>query len=258
MQPERELLQINAYADGEMDLQDLLAFEERLRTDAALRARVDEVRRLSSGIREDAQYHAAPASLNEFVAHAMPTAGAPRQRPWREVLSRWLAWRPLVPALALAVVASVVVNVALVRTSADERLDDALVASHVRATLSDRLVDVVSSDHHTVKPWLSARLDFSPPVRELSVPGSTFVGGRVDYIDGRRVAVLVYKQGQHVVDHYIWPVDAPDRSPQMTMVKGFRIAQWTQAGMTHRLVSDVNAAELDAIVQDCRRAVAGS
>jgi anti-sigma factor RsiW len=90
------------------------------------------------------------------------------------------------------------------------------------------------------------------------VPGSVFLGARVDYLDGRRVAVLVYKQGQHLVDHYIWPADAADRTPQVTTVKGFRIAQWTQGGMAHRVVSDVNAAELDAIVQDCRTPAAGS
>ena len=88
------------------------------------------------------------------------------------------------------------------------------------------------------------------------VPGVVFVGGRVDYLDGRRVAVLVYQQGRHTVDHYIWPADAADRAPHVTMLKGFRVAEWTQGGMAHRLVTDLNETELEAIIKDCRKTAA--
>ena len=82
---------------------------------------------------------------------------------------------------------------------------DEAVASHVRSTLGPHLVDVASSDHHTVKPFLSSKLGFSPPVYELQLPGSVFVGGRVDYLDGQPVAALVYRQGEHVVNAFVWP-----------------------------------------------------
>ena len=262
MQLDDELLLMNAYVDGEMDFQQQLRFEARLLTDPALRERVDEMRRLTSWIREEAVYHAAPAHLREALARSLPRAAvaprrdAPPRRPVRDVLATWLAWRPFVPALALATIATLAWNLSVLPLRGGGRLHEELVDSHVRATLSDRVVDVLSSDHHTVKPWLSSRLDFSPPVRALTVPGSVLVGGRLDYLDGRRVAVLVYKQGNHIVDHYIWPSEAADRAPRISMVKGFRVAEWTQGGMAHRIVSDVSEAELAAIVKDCRATAA--
>lgn len=257
-----ETLELNAYVDGELGLERQLEIEARLRGDAALRARVDALRRVREEVRGQAQYHAAPPGLLQGLRAASPNpaVAAPRgeraaQRGesapgWRA----WLAWRPLVPAFAAASLLAVGLNVALLQHSQQERVGEELVASHVRATLGQRLVDVASSDHHTVKPWLSARLDFSPPVHESELPNTEFLGGRVDYVDGREVAVLVSRHGNHVVDHYVWPTHAADSGVAFEVVKGFRVARWSADGMAHRVVSDLNAAELDAFVQALRRA----
>ena len=131
------------------------------------------------------------------------------------------------------VVVAVSLNLVWLRSAQDERLLDDVVASHVRSTLGQHLVDVASSDHHTVKPWLSSKLDFSPPVNELPIPGSVFVGGRVDYLDGRPVAALVYRQGQHVVNAFVWPSSEKDSKPAFSRERGFQTAHWSSGGMTH-------------------------
>ena len=128
-----------------------------------------------------------------------------------------------------------------------------MVASHVRSTLGEHLVDVASSDHHTVKPFLSSKLGFSPPVAALPLEGSTLLGGRVDYLDGRPVAALVYRQGQHVVDAFVWPDAGADRAPVFGAARGYRTAHWTQAGMTHWVISDLNEAEFQALVRVMQR-----
>ena len=104
-------------------------------------------------------------------------------------------------------------------------------------------------DHHTVKPFLSARLGFSPPVSELQLPGCVFLGGRVDYLDGRPVAALVYTFGQHIVNAFIWPASGRDRAPAFQMERGFRIARWSQGDMEHWVISDVNGEEFRRLVQ---------
>jgi len=150
------------------------------------------------------------------------------------------------PAASFAAVALVTWAVALgtMRPSEDERITQEVLASHVRATLSNRSYDVASSDQHTVKPWLSARLAFSPPVADLSASGFELVGGRLDYIGAQPVAVLVYKRRQHLIDVFVWPVEA-QKTEQPLARDGFNIERFARNGMGFWLVSDLNRNELD-------------
>jgi anti-sigma factor RsiW len=244
---------LDAFVDGELDLQSRLEMEQRLEAEPALRARVDELLRLKQLVREHASYHPAPDALRRRLAGptAAPQAPASARHSGAigAALGRWLAWRPLAASLSFAVVLAVAANLFWLRASNDERLTNDVVASHVRSTLGQHLVDVASSDHHTVKPFLSSRLGFSPPVDELRIPGSVFLGGRVDYLDGRPVAALVYRQGEHVVNSFVWPSTAADSAPSVSAERGFLTAHWSQGGMNHWVISDVNRAEFQAVVR---------
>jgi anti-sigma factor RsiW len=250
--------QLNAFVDGELDLKSQLDIERQLESDSALRKQVDEMRQLRELVRENADYHPAPDALRRRMAALMtssqekPAAPAPARAgaigAIAEGVQRWLGWRPLAASLSFAAVLAVAVNLVWVQSSRDERLTDDVVASHVRATLGQHLVDVASSDHHTVKPFLSSKLGFSPPVNELRIPGSVFLGGRVDYLDGRPVAALVYKQGEHVVDSFVWPSTASESKPSFSIERGYLTAHWSHNGMSHWVISDVNREEFRAVV----------
>jgi anti-sigma factor RsiW len=212
---------------------------------------------LCEAIRDGADCHRAPAALRERVAGSMAPE---RPRPGREraalatAVQRWLNWRPLVASFGLVAMLAVALNVAWLRSSQDGRVLDDVVASQMRSTLGQHLVDVASSDHHTVKPWLSSKLDFSPPVNELQIPGSVFVGGRVDYLDGHPVAALVYRQGEHVVNSFVWPESGNDSKPEFSQARGFQAAHWSKGGMTHWVISDVNREEFNTVVGAIRSA----
>jgi anti-sigma factor RsiW len=236
MNAEPSLQELNAFVDGELHLSRQLEIEARLRDDEALRAQVESLQRLRDDVRSQADYHAAPAALRM----AMSGAPSPSLQDARATLRRWFAWRPLASALAVAMCAVAAVNLVLSPRQQEDRLREEIVASHARATMTGHLVDVASSDQHTVKPYLSSRLDFSPPVRELTLPGSVFLGGRVDYLDGRPVAALVYRQGKHVVDSYVWPTQDADSAVRISTLRGFHVARWSRQGMAHCLVSDVS------------------
>jgi anti-sigma factor RsiW len=248
-----DLQQLNAFIDGELDLKSQLEFETRLRHDAALRTQADRLRQLRSALREGADYHAAPAALRQRLrASLAPPAAPPTPQPWAGAATaaqRWLGWRPMAASLAMASVLAVALNLAWMRWAQTDRVLGDVVASHVRSTLGQRLVDVASSDRHTVKPWLSSKLDFSPPVTELSLPGSVFLGGRVDYVDGRPVAALVYQQGQHVVNAFLWPSESQDRAAVFAAERGFQIAHWTRSGMNHWIISDLGREEFTTLVR---------
>ena len=250
-----ERQQLNAFVDGELDLKSQLDIEQQLESNAALRRQVDEMRQLREAVREHADYHPAPDALRRRMAtliassQATPAAPSPaRASAIGEAVQRWLGWRPLAASLSFAAVLAVAVNLVWLQSSRDDRLTDDVVASHVRATLGQHLVDVSSSDHHTVKPFLSSKLGFSPPVSELQIPGSVFLGGRVDYLDGRPVAALVYKQGEHVVNSFVWPSTASESKPSFSTERGYLTAHWSHNGMNHWVVSDVNREEFRTVV----------
>ncbi|HZQ73368.1 MAG TPA: anti-sigma factor [Burkholderiales bacterium] len=228
---------LHAYLDGELDPPRAVAFEARLAQDAGLRAAYERLRELSSAIREEADYHAAPAELSRAFSEQAPRA----RRSW------------LQPALALAaaVLLGIAVGFFLPRGAGEEALARELVASHVRATLSDRMIDVASSDQHTVKPWLSARLPFSPPVSDFSGEGFPLVGARVEYVGGKPAAVLVYKRRRHTIDVFVSP-DVPSGRAASAR-DGFNVERFSAQGMGFALVSDLNRNELE----DFARLLAG-
>jgi len=257
--PASESRRLDAFVDGELDLKSQLDLERQLEDEPALARQVDDLRHLRALVRETATYHTAPEAMRARLASRLgapaPAAGpAARARPAGarhalvEATRRWLAWRPLGAALAFATVLAVALNLVWVQSIETDRLVDEVVANHARATVSERLVDVASSDHHTVKPFLSAKLGFSPPVVDQPLPGCAFLGGRVDYVDGRPVAALVYRQGQHIVSSLIWPSNGADRAPTYLEERGFRIAHWTHRQMEHWLISDLNREEFRAFV----------
>jgi anti-sigma factor RsiW len=256
MSTKDDQLLINAFVDGELDLRSRLELEERMRSDPALARNIEEVGQLREAVRERADYHAAPAALRDRIraASAPERARTPFAPTAMAAVQRWLDWRPLVASLGLVAILATTASFTWLRSSQNDRLLDDVVASHVRSTLGEHLVDVASSDQHTVKPWLSSKLDFSPPVNELQIPGSVFVGGRVDYVGGRPVAALVYKQGAHVVNSFVWPSNTEGERPMLIEERGYQTAHWSQHGMAHWVISDVNRQEFTVVIEALRRA----
>lgn len=231
---------LNAFIDGELDLATQLEAEALVERDAALRQHTEQLRELSRAVRLQADYHAAPAALREQFMRRPRRSWWPRlpSSPWR------IAGSAALCSLALALG----VQTALAPSASDLLLNEA-VASHVRSTLAQRSIDVVSTDQHTVKPWLSARLDFSPPVQHPLAAGAVLQGGRVDYLGGRPVAVLVYQLRAHQIDVFIWPSHDRPAIDTIATRRGFQMAAAGRDGMAWLAVSDVNADDLARVLQ---------
>ena len=166
----------------------------------------------------------------------------------------WGVWVKRAAALLVACGLSAAAASYLTRSSLEKSLlSRDLVTAHVRSLLQDTTVQVVSSDRHTVKPWFTGKTEFSPTVKDLSAEGFALVGGRLDYVGERRVAVVVYKRRQHVVNVFCWPSSAPaaagladklaDDAASLA-INGYNGVQWYAGGMRYWAVSDLNPAEL--------------
>ena len=126
------------------------------------------------------------------------------------------------------------------------------ISSHIHAMQPQHLMDVVSTDQHTVKPWFAGKLDFSPRVKELAEQGFPLAGGRLDALDGHSVAALIYKRRLHVINLYQWPDSVSTAAPVVTAWHGYTVIQWTDARMRYVAVSDVSTSELQQFVQAFR------
>ena len=122
-----------------------------------------------------------------------------------------------------------------------------VVSAHLRSLQAQHLTDVVSTDQHTVKPWFNGRLDVAPPVAELTAQGFTLLGGRLDYVDAKPVAAIVYRRRVHIINLFCAPAPAPGsgrRGAAMESLHGFNVRRWSENGINLWAVSDINADEL--------------
>lgn len=202
-------------------------------------------------IRRQATRHAPPGGLAQRIGRAVRAeAGAapatplaaPARTSKRPGSWRGLAWFGTGAAtawgLALVLLATPVAPFS-------DPLAEAVTGNHVRSLMAAHLADVASTDQHTVKPWFAGKLDFSPPVVDLADEGFPLTGGRLDYLDGRAVAALVYRSGPHVINLFVWPTaEGMVRAPVFSTRQGYQLVHWAQGGMQAWAVSDLNAVEL--------------
>lgn len=241
---------MHGYVDGELDLISNLEIDQHLQacpTCAAIRGNLSEMQK---ALHADALYFKAPAHLSARVRSSLHKAQ--KTRPARPVMSKMPVRRLAVAALLLFVLtAGLTLLHFFAISSPDEALMQQVVASHIRSLMANHLVDVASTDQHTVKPWFDGKLDFSPQVVDLASKGFPLQGGRLDYLDNQPVAALVYRYQKHIINLFIWPLASGEgvAAQQMTSRQGYNVIYWSQSGMNYWAVSDVGEAQLQQFVR---------
>ena len=226
---------IDPYVDGELGADDDAAVRAHVSTCTTCPQRIADRERLAKLLRQ-APYYAAPDRLRIAIA----TKAHRSSRIWWG--TTWAAAASLV--LGIGAGAMMLRTIAVSRSARSNALAEELVSDHVRSLMADHLFDIRSTDQHTVKPWFLGKLDYAPPVTDLAQVGFPLVGGRLDYIDGRPVAALVYQRQKHTINVYVWPSNGGASAATPETVRGFHVEHWTRGGMTLWAVSDLNAAEL--------------
>src|SRR6266478_7462097 len=247
---------VAAHADGEVDALRSYSIKQHLLGCAGCAASYRSMLELRARIRAEVPYFVASPALHARVRATVGAVRAsmpPRSHPTSD------RWRWLTGGVLAGCTASVfawMLGTTVLAWRANEDFAVAAVATHVRATLGDHLIEVASSDRHTVKPWLSARLDYSPPVQDLANEGFALIGGRLDTLKRQPTATLVYRYRQHTIDVFVRPESAHAPPPALRSVRGFNVAHASGSGMEWLAVSDVSADVLSAFVQRLARAEA--
>jgi anti-sigma factor RsiW len=215
--------------------------------------KLEELRAMQSAMRTKLTYHRAPPGLAARIGAALPREAPPQpSRPWFRMPVFSLGGSGLVGALA-----GVALTVLVMSGQTGGQMDvmQAVIGSHIRSLQAEHLTDVATSDQHTVKPWLSARLDVSPPVLELQNAGFPLIGGREDYVDGHPTAVVVYRHEKHVINLFAWA--SPGKANQAAhdeSRQGFNVITWRRDGITYYAVSDVEQDQLAKFAELVERA----
>ena len=241
---------IDAYFDGELDPVRSLEVEAHRKACPSCSRLLQTHGALRHALNAGSLAHRAPARLERNIRAALgqeaPPVSAVRSLPWK-----WLSLAAS-SAFVLLLVWTAVQRMAA--PGAEDLLAQEAVSSHVRSLMASHLADVISTDQHTVKPWFNGKLDFAPPVNDFAAEGFPLAGGRLDYLDHRAVAALVYQRRKHFINLFIWPAnDGSDSAEKSATHQGYNVLHWRKFGMNFWAVSDVNSADLAEFARLARR-----
>ena len=246
-----ESLRVQAYFDGEIDAVSAADIERHTEHCAECRALLQDLEQTRNAIRRDLTHGRAPPELRARIMRALDQETAvktPRPNGWGR--STWRTrpfWVGALGGIGSAAVAATLAVFLLSPSLTNPLLDD-LVAAHLRSLMPSHLIDVVSTDQHTVKPWFAGHTDVSPVVADFAQQGYRLMGGRADYLDHQRSAVVVYQHGPHVINVFSWA--ASQRAlPKNTTRNGYHMAFWKAGDLEYCAVSDTGWDELLGLVR---------
>ena len=226
---------LHAYLDDELDLVRSMELEDHLAECGDCANEMASYRALREGVQANDLRYQASAEFRSRLLTELRKKEEPQQV---MVVHRRMASAALMLDLSQR----------SKRTLANEIVDD-----HVRSLMATHLTDVANSDQHTVKPWFTGKLDFSPQVRDLSADGFELIGGRLEYLDGHTAAAIVYQHRKHMINLFTWPASGGDEEPSATSQQGFNLVEWKQAGMYYCAISDLNRQELTELASLLRK-----
>jgi anti-sigma factor RsiW len=237
MNCEETLALLDAYFDNELDLTKTLAIEEHLRDCVSCRSQYELRVALRQRLKDPDLRYAIPGDFTEQVRKRLAVSSRPATR----ILSFPSAvWVPVAIAAAAIFGAFLYANIQRMLPIEPASMVTEVASDHIRSLIGSHLVDVESSDQHTVKPWFAGKLDFSPPVHDFADQGFKLIGGRLDYVRGKNVAVLVYRFKNHYVSLFMCRERNPDAgSKQKTFgYQGYNLVYWNANGLDCWAVSD--------------------
>lgn len=252
---EESIKLVDGYLDGELDVITNQQIEQHLSACAKCQSIFQMQETLATTIKSAAPYYTAPAELRRRIHSSLleennsspKRTGIADNRQHLETVIFPSQWNWLGLAAAILLVAITLFNFLprSPRLGHNQFLVAQLIASHARSLMANHLTDVVSSDQHTVKPWLDAKLDFAPGVYDLTGDGFPLIGGRLDYLENRPVAALVYQRRKHFINLFVWPLRS-EKSPATETLEqdGYHLVHWIDSDLNYWAVSDVSEKDL--------------
>jgi anti-sigma factor RsiW len=254
-----ESLRVHAYFDGELDAPSAADMERHGETCGECRALLQDLKQVRTALRRNLTYASTPPALRARVMRALDLKGAVKSPRLHGERPRSLRpppfWTGAFSGIGATALAAGIVFF-LLAPPLTNSISNELVSAHVRSLMPDHLIDVVSTDKHTVKPWFAGHADVSPVVADFDGQGYRLIGGRADFFDRQRAAVVVYQHGSHVINVFSWAADQRGM-PKNTTLNGYHLAFWKTGNLEYCAVSDTAWGELIGLVQLLQEMSAG-
>jgi len=246
---EAEIL-LHALIDGELDAGHAREVENHIKDCPRCAAELAAYREMSKAVAGADLRFASPLGLRRRIEASLPQTKVPSRR----AVLRGFAMGSAASAIAATGLVAVIL-----RNDDAQRIEAEVVSAHLRSLQAGHLTDVLSTDQHTVKPWFNGKLEVSPPVVDLTAQGFTLIGGRLDYVDARAIAAIVYRRRAHVINLFVAQTASTERQPaKLDTIQGFNIRRWSDAGLNYWAVSDLAKDELAEFGEKFESAMRGN
>ena len=251
-----KVLLVQAELDGELGAAEATSLSAHRADCPVCQTAASELMQARALIRDDLYQPVSNDARQRVMAALAAARPVPQPQPSSlaapSVLPGWRGWWANGMSFGLGAACAAVLAFLLITPAMPPGITEQIITGHVRALQPGHLQDVASEDRHTVKPWFDGRLDFAPPVKDLAAARFPLTGGRLDYLDGRPVAALVYQRDKHVINLFVWP-GAGEVTPKTAERQGYNIMHWSQDGMIFWAISDLEQAQLNEFAADWRR-----
>jgi anti-sigma factor RsiW len=242
MTPETARVLLHAFIDAELDAASTIELKAQVDASPALRQELARLSALQSSVQTLATRYNAPPALTRRLFTGLPV---PKAKGITAGIPSW--WRTLAIGATATAMALLAWNLSFrfVDRANTPALLEEVVSAHIRSLMVDHLTDLTSAERHSLKPWLSNRLDFAPPVHDFATEGFPLLGGRLDYVGGKPAAAIVYRHRQHLINVFVWPSPESKDSPiRISNHRGYNSINFESSGMSYWTVSDLNSDDL--------------
>ena len=230
---------LDAYLDNELDAATAIRIRQHLQECPECQEALKSRQALQTLLHREELHFELPPGIRDKVTRSLVPAGVESPTRRARLVPQFV---PLAIAAGLTLAALAWFSLGTLLHRATVPLVAEITSNHIRSLLADHLLDVTSTDQHTVKPWFAGRIQYSPPVKDLSAEGFKLAGARLEYINHQDVAALVYQYNKHIINLYVWPGTEKDKSAGSTFSRdGYNVVNWERDGMIFWAVSDVAA-----------------
>ena len=248
---EQDLIALNALADGELGEAEAMTLRQRIKSDPALQHAFDRIIASKAAVSQ-LDRPAVSAAFRQRIAQITAAEAPAKAAPIRAI--PFAAWRAVATSSLLAASLAGVATYAVMLQSQGLSMPEIVASTHRRSLISGNPVDILSSDRHTVKPWLDAKLGLSPPAVDLTASGYPLLGGRIEVIGTQPIPALAYKHDEHLITLLAQPGTTANSASQGFAYGGFNMVRWRAVGFDFWAISDLEPAKLDEFVQQFRAA----